>query len=228
MNGDKGTSTVETEAISLSGKTPESASNWTSTQAYGLAILCLVLGLGLGYLLRGSASAPRSAAPQEAQEQTTAASDTSASVTPEQLKRMAEKAAEPVKEQLKQNPNDPKLLADIGNRYYAGHQFETAIEYYTKSLAAKPDPDVLVQLANAQHYSGASDKAIESLNRALELDPKFANALFNLGMLKWKAKGDAQGAIREWQTLLKTNPNHPNRAKVEEMIERVKEQAASR
>ena len=30
--------------------------NWTGTQAYVLAVSCLVLGVALGYLFRGSAS----------------------------------------------------------------------------------------------------------------------------------------------------------------------------
>lgn len=223
MNAENATSTVETGAAALEGQ--PTTSNWSSTQAYGLAILCLLLGVGLGFLLRGSASRPP-VDPHAGHDHATATAEAPASVTPEQLKHMAEKAVEPVKQQLKQNPNDAKLLADAGNRYYAARQFDTAIEYYTKSVAVKPDPNVLVQLANAQHYSGASDKAIGTLNRALELDPKFANALFNLGMLKWKANGDTAGAISAWQQLLKTNPNHPNRAKVEEMIERVKQQSA--
>jgi tetratricopeptide (TPR) repeat protein len=227
VNGENATSTIETDERSPEGQQAETGNNWSSTQAYGLAILCLVLGLGLGFLLRGSASHPLPD-PHAGHDHAAAPTEARASVTPEQLKHMAEKAVEPLKQQLNQNPNDAKLLADIGNRYYVGHQFDTAIEYYTKSLAVKADPNVLVQLANAQHYSGASDKAIATLNRALEIDPKFANALFNLGMLKWKTDGDAAGAINAWQQLLKTNPNHPNRAKVEEMIERVKQQSAAK
>lgn len=203
----------------------ECGARWSNVQAYGLGVVCLVLGIGLGFLYRGSASAPQ---PNNVSEQVSmAAPGPQTTVTPEQLKNMAEKAVQPELEQLKQKPNDAKLLAEIGNKYYAGHQFESAIEYYTKSVEAKADPDVLVQLANAQHYSGADDKAIATLNRALEIDPKFANAMFNLAMLKWKAQGDSAGAIREWQLLLKTYPNHPNRAQVEQMIARVQQQAAA-
>jgi cytochrome c-type biogenesis protein CcmH/NrfG len=61
------------------------------------------------------------------------------------------------------------------------------------------------------------------LNRALQLDPKFASALFNLGMLKWQVQGDVKGAIASWEKLVKTNPNHPQVEQVKKMIARAKE-----
>jgi cytochrome c-type biogenesis protein CcmH/NrfG len=146
------------------------------------------------------------------------------SVTPEQLKHMADKTVEPFLDKLKQNPNDPDLLHQVGNAYYAAHQFGTAVEYYSKSADLKPDPMVLTQLSNAYHYSGSDEKAIATLDRALQVDPTFANALFNLGMLKWQTQGDSAAAIKAWEKLLKTNPKHPNRSKVEQLIARVKEQ----
>jgi len=228
LDGENATTTIETEtAETVSMPQAGSSAHWSSTQAYGLAVLCLVLGLGLGFLLRGSAATPM-ADPHAGHQHAADGSEMPVAVTPEQLKQMAEKAAEPVVAQLKQNPADAKLLADAGNKYYAAQQYATAVEYYTKSVEAKADLNVLVQLANAQHLSGASDKAIKTLNRVLEIDPTFANALFNLGLLKWKTQGDTAGAISAWQKLLKTNPNHPNRAQVEEMIERVRQQPASK
>ena len=44
------------------------------------------------------------------------------------------------------------------------------------------------------------------MNEALTYDPKDANALFDLGMIKLQAKGDNKGALAAWQRLLKTNP----------------------
>lgn len=232
MDGENATSTVETEAASLEGQQATTSANWNNAHAYGLGVVCLALGLGLGFLLRGSASSAKpanvSAVEQPTESVPTAPVPAAAAITPEQLKHMADKAVEPMLKQLNQSPSDPKLLADVGNKYYAGHQFDTAIEYYTKSVEAKADPNVMVQLANAQHYSGNSEQAIGTLERALRIDPNSANALFNLGMLKWKTRGDAAGAIREWQTLLKKNPNHPNRAQVEEMIARVKQQGSAK
>jgi tetratricopeptide (TPR) repeat protein len=76
-------------------------------------------------------------------------------------------------------------------------------------------------LASAEVYSGKPDAAIDNLNQALRLDPTFADALFNLGMVKWRAKGDNKGAIACWEKLLKTNPNHPNLDVVRQLIAHV-------
>ena len=44
-----------------------------------------------------------------------------------------------------------------------------------------------------------------------------------MGMVKWQAKMDAKGALAAWQKLLQTNPNYPERAKVEELMAQVKQ-----
>jgi cytochrome c-type biogenesis protein CcmH/NrfG len=112
----------------------------------------------------------------------------------------------------------------IGGDYFAAQQFNDAATYYEKAANLKPSADVLTKLSNAQFYGGAGEKAIASLNHALQLDPKYANALYNLGILKWQVQGDVKGAIASWEQLLKVTPqSNPNRAKVEQMIARAKE-----
>ena len=60
----------------------------------------------------------------------------------------------------------------------------------------------------------------------LKSDPDNANALFNLGMVKWQSKSDIDGALAAWQQLLKKYPNHPRRAEVEQLIARAKQHRA--
>jgi len=40
----------------------------------------------------------------------------------------------------------------------------------------------------------------------LTYDPKDANCLFDLGMIKLQGKQDGKGALAAWQKLLKSNP----------------------
>ena len=61
----------------------------------------------------------------------------------------------------------------------------------------------------------------------MKTDPKNANALFNLGMMKWKGKDDAAAAIATWQELLRSNPNLDRKSTVEQMIAEAKSQPAS-
>jgi len=203
------------------GNTTGGGLQWTSTQVYVLAVLCLVIGLPLGYLFHGppadSANQPR-ASGQEAPIPKLTPEDV-ARVTPEQLARMADKQAEPLLTELQTHPNDPQLLLKIGNIYLTAQQPQSAQKYYERSLAANSaDPTTLTQLASSYYYQGDADRAIADLQRALAIDPGNANALFNLGMIKWRSKTDPKGAIEMWEKLLKSHPDHPNRAQVEQLI----------
>ncbi len=203
---------------------------WTSVQVYAMSVLCLLAGVSVGYLVRGSrASAPAVTQAQMgtangAQAGALPAGVTPEQMTPDQMKRMAEKQVASLLDQLKQNPNDTDTMLKIGGYYLAAQQFNDAATYYEKAASIKPTPDVLTKLSNAQFYGGEGEKAIATLNQALKLDPKYANALYNLGMLKWQVQGDAKGAIASWEQLLKTIPqNDPNRPTVEKMIARAKQ-----
>ena len=52
----------------------------------------------------------------------------------------------------------------------------------------------------------------------LKSNPKDINALFNLGMIKYRGKSDNAGAIAAWEQLLKTNPNLDRKPMVEQLI----------
>ncbi len=205
----------------VQGSTPK---GWTSIQAYALAATSLALGLAIGYLAKGSAVPARPPVPAVSAQAPAQEGDphAGANVNPEQLKRMADSKAAPLLEEIKKNPSDAGKLAEVGNLYFATRQFDIAAGYFERAAAAKPDAEVLTELASAYFYGGNSDKAIASLNRALRVNPTYPDALFNLGMLKWQVQGDPKGAISLWQKLLETNPKHPLRAQVEDAIAKAK------
>ena len=74
------------------------------------------------------------------------------------------------------------------------------------------------QMASCVFYSGQVDEAVHQLQLALKSDPRNVNALFNLGLIKYKGKKDTTGAIAAWQQLLKGNPNLDRKPIVEKMI----------
>jgi cytochrome c-type biogenesis protein CcmH/NrfG len=208
---------------------------WPSIQVYGLSVLCLLVGISVGYLFRGSTApktpdVPTAAIGQPQIPQAGAPGGSQAGSIPpgaapsaDQMKQMAEKQVAPLLAKLKADPNDSDTLVKVGSYYFAARQFDEAASYFERASKVKPSADVLTKLSNAYYYSGSPDKAIATLNQALQIDPKFANALYNLGMLKWQSQGDVKGAVECWEKLLKTNPNHPNRAQVEKMIAVVKQ-----
>ncbi len=200
--------------------------NWTSTQAYVLAVICLVIGVAVGYFVRGSAS-PASAPAVAAQSQQAPAGmggmDPN-SVTPDQLRHMVEKQVEPQLQQLKANPSDPALLAQVGNVYYDTQLYKDAIGYYEKSLNSDPkNVGVRTDMGTAYFYMGDSDRAITEFKKALELDPKHGQTLFNLGMVQWQGKGDVNAAVSAWENLLKNVPDYPDRARVQDLVSKAKQ-----
>lgn len=212
-------------------KTPSSASSsstsWTAVQAYTLAVVCLLLGMAGGWLIRGSQSP--AAAPVEAASAPAPAvggGGMNAQPSPEQMKQMADTQAAPLIEKLKSDPNNPELLASIGNFYYDAQQYQTAVDYYGRVLKAKPaDASVRTDMATAYWYMGNADTAIEEFNKALKYEPNKPNTLFNLGLVKWQGKMDINGAVADWEKLLASNPNYEGKDKVEQMIAEAKKHA---
>ena len=204
-------------------------SNWTNIQAYVLAVICLVIGVAVGYFVRGSASPASAAAPVEAASQQAPAGmggmDPN-NITPDQLRHMVEKQVEPQLQQLKSNPNDPALLAQVGNVYYDTQLYKDAVGYYEKALAGDPkNVGVRTDMGTAYFYLGDADRAIAEFKTALSQDPKHGQTLYNLGMVQWQGKGDINAAVNAWENLLKNVPDYPDRSKVEGLIAKAKQHA---
>lgn len=196
----------------------KSSPHGLSTASYVIAVICLGLGISIGYLVRGGPSQQTTAAPA-ATPPATAGMGTMQQPTTEQMKQMADKQAEPLLASLKQNPNDPEVLYKIGNIYYDTRQFPEAVKYYEQSLKLKPAAaDIRTDMATAYYFMGDADRAITEFDEVLKQNPKHANALFNEGMVKWEGKGDISGAIVSWKRLLASNPDYPKREQVENLI----------
>ena len=196
--------------------------NWNNVQTYSMAVICLILGTAMGYLLHAPATA--NAGPPVA---TTAPTPTPGNAplpmpNAADMKRMADKKVAPLLEQLQKNPNDADLLAEIGRSYMAAQQFQSAQQYYEQSAAVKPKADNLNEQAFVYIKLGDLDKAIATLNQALKLEPKNSKVLFNLGYFEWKGKADPKAAIAAWQGFLKADPKSPRRAEVEQMMAQAK------
>jgi cytochrome c-type biogenesis protein CcmH/NrfG len=124
-----------------------------------------------------------------------------------EMKQMADKKAAPLLEKLKTDPNNSGLLIQVGKIYSSTHQFKEAASYYGKALQVDPkNVAIRTEMASCLYYNGDVDEAISQLQQSLHYDPKDANSLFNLGMIKWQGKQDSKGALAAWQQLLKANP----------------------
>ena len=199
--------------------------------AYLMAVICLTIGFAIGYFLRASAppkANPVAVAPAAS---TAAASVTSEAAAPktlmlDEMKRRADKQAQPLLTELQKKPNDAALLNKTALTFKAAHQFDKPAEYFNKSLQADPENiAVRADYASCLYYLGDVESALAQLQKSLTYDPKHAGTLFNIGMIEWNGKGDVDAAVAAWQKLLKVNPNLPQKSKdqVEHLIETAKQ-----
>ena len=101
--------------MSTAKSTAPRAHSWTGTQAYLLAAFCLVLGVSLGYLFRGSASPATVVSASSAVENSPAQSQTNPQVPPEQQKAMVDQEVSPLLATLKENPDDFETMVKAAN-----------------------------------------------------------------------------------------------------------------
>jgi len=211
---------------------------WTDVQAYLLAAVCLVLGVALGYLFRGSAApaagvaqasaASDGSAPQgqPSQAQPNQAQPAQAQMNPAQQKAMVDQAVAPLLATLKTSPDDFNTIAQLANLYYDGRQYPEAVKYYQLAVKIQPtNADVLTDLGTSLWFLGDADGAIAEFQKALTFRPDHPGTLFNLGVVRWEGKLDLKGAVQAWEELLRRNPNYPQKQKVQEYIDRAKQHA---
>jgi cytochrome c-type biogenesis protein CcmH/NrfG len=210
------------EVKTSQSQSTSSQAGWTATQAYLLAVFCLLLGVALGYLFRGSVSPARANA--AAATQPGNASQQQAAV---EAQAALQQAVAPLLEAVKKDPSDYDSLVKLGNMFYDAQQFPGAIEYYGRALAIHPEnPDVRTDMGTAYWYSGNADQALAAMETSLKYRPGHPQTLFNLGWVKWQGKADPKGAIEAWEKLLQTNPDYPQKQQVEQYIAKAKEHAS--
>ena len=205
------------------------ASGLRASRVYQLCAAALVLGLALGYFVIGAKNV---AAPPRA---SVAAAKPGMlpgghpMPTMEQMKAMADMKAAPLLEKLKSEPKNAKLLVQVAALYNSTHQFKDAANFYNRALQVDPkNVTTRTDLASSLYYQGDVDGAVGELQKALKYSPNDVNALFNLGMIKFKGKDDAVGAIAAWQQLLKMHPDLDRKATVEQMIEEANRKLAAK
>jgi Flp pilus assembly protein TadD len=201
---------------------------WTSRQALILLALCLSIGIGGGWLFRSIRNTTQVDAKSDASAPAAGSAVPSPRTpSPADLKSMADRQSAPFLQQLKSAPTNPEVLTSIGNLYYDAQQYATAVDFYTRALQVKPsDASVRTDMATAYWYLGNTDSALAEFNKALAYAPNSPSTLFNLGLVKWQGKHDSAGAIAEWRKLLAANPNYEGRDKVQEMLNKLENQAA--
>ena len=113
---------------------------------------------------------------------------------------------------LRLNPNDGETNFYLGRAHALLQKPTEADKYYKRAVVGlieftKNNPDYsdgYYLLGNAYAEDGQSAKAIESYKKCLELNPHFAKAQFNIGIIQIGQKNKA-GAMEQYNSLLLTD-----------------------
>ena len=171
-----------------------------------VGVFCLAIGIGIGYYF-GLQSVPAPSA-TKAQAGTPAANPSTFLQDEANLKTF-----------LQTNPKDLNALVQLGNLYYDNGQFGDAVIWYGKALEIDPNnPNVRTDRGTSYWRLGQADSAIAEFQKSLQVDPSHAQTLYNLGVVYVNGKNDPAQARKVWEKLLATNPNYPDRAKLQEQI----------
>jgi Tfp pilus assembly protein PilF len=163
-----------------------------------MAVFCLVLGVAVGYLYRGSESASASTTAPAA----TAQTENGFKKQPDTAEAQAAlvQTAAPLLDVVNRNPNDYDSLVKLGNVFYDGQQFANAIQYYERALAIHPDnADVRTDMGTAYWYAGDANKALSAMETSLKYRPGHPQTLFNLGWVRWQGKSDPNSPWRNYR-----------------------------
>jgi cytochrome c-type biogenesis protein CcmH/NrfG len=188
-----------------------SASDATS-RILVVAVVCLAAGLGIGYYFGKNIG---NAAPAAVTVGVAAGQGQSPLMDPATF--LADEAS--MKSMLSSNPKDLNTLIQLGNLYYDNNKFSQAVEYYGKALEIDPaNINVRTDRGSCLWSLGQADAAIAEFRKSLETDPSHAQTLFNLGIVYLHGKNDMAEARKAWEKLLATNPDYPQRARIQEML----------
>ncbi len=173
-----------------------------------VGVICLAAGLGIGYYFgktAGSAPLPVATAP--------------AAQTPLMDSAAFLQNEASLKSMVTSNPRELNTLIQLGNLYYDNSRFSDAVEWYGKALEIDPgNINVRTDRGTCYWSLGQADSAIGEFQKSLQLNPTHPQTLFNLGIVYLHGKNDANGARMAWETLLASNPDYPDRTRLQGML----------
>ena len=200
------------------GKKGTAADKGTKTNSYLLLTLSFLVALFLVLLIlkRNAISLEKKVAALQTQ--------TSEQEMPSDHPSMEKMAKiQAIKDSLKTNPNDARLLTELANNYFDIGLFDLAIPNYKRALAFAPSSvEVLIDLGVAYFNTQKLDSALFFVDKALSVQPNHRLALFNKGVIQFNM-GNFNGAVKSWETLVKLYPNSREAASAREFIKQAKE-----
>jgi tetratricopeptide (TPR) repeat protein len=175
------------------------------TDAVAFGIAGVLFGLIAGWIIGSQQAVARPPAAAPAAQQ--AASGSGAAPRAAVLDETQVNALKTVAEKEASNAT-PRV--QLGNLYFDAERYDDAIKWYSDALKLAPnDVNVSTDLGVSYYYSNQPDRALTQFDRSLQLDPKHAKTLLNVGIVKAFGKQDLDGAEAAWKQVVAIAPDGP-------------------
>ncbi|HEX7484791.1 MAG TPA: tetratricopeptide repeat protein [Vicinamibacterales bacterium] len=186
-----------------------------------IAGACLVLGLAVGYVIFGGQRPAAPVVTPAAQLPAPASGGPQAGVLDEQQ-------AQALRNVLARDPRNVQANTQLGNLFFDAGRYADAIGPYQQAFALDSgNVNLSTDLGTALWYVGKPDEAIAQFTKSLAINPTHPQTLFNLGIVKKDGKQDPAGAAQAWEKLLAGNPTYVDRAKVQQLLDQVRQQVGT-
>jgi tetratricopeptide (TPR) repeat protein len=107
-------------------------------------------------------------------------------------------------------PSNAKPRVQLANMYFDAERYDDAIKWYSDAMKLTPnDVNASTDLGVCYYYTNQPDKALQQFEHSLNLEPKHAKTLLNIGIVKAFAKQDLDGASKAWQQVIQIAPATP-------------------
>ncbi len=94
-------------------------------------------------------------------------------------------------------PEDERILTSLIQFYLSSKNNEAALNYLNKAIERDPENASYYYARGVLFESIDKEKSIENYKKAIEIDPKFFNALFNLGVIYYNKGVEEQNKANE-------------------------------
>ena len=121
-----------------------------------------------------------------------------------------------------------RMLGAARESLMAGRYAEAIAAYQAVLKRDATNVDAMTHLGLIVAMGGHADAALESFDKALKLDPKFAPALLYKGQVLYEVKQDYPGAINAWERFVAVTPSGEDRQRVTALIQEARTKTAVR
>ena len=129
-------------------------------------------------------------------------------------------------------PIPPEMLAGMlqaaRQSLFEGRYTEAIAAYQAVLKRDERNVDAMTHLGLIVAVGGHADSALETFDKALKIDPKYAPAYLYRGQVLYEQKQDYAGAVAAWERFMALVPSGEDRDRVAELLKRARSQQPPR